>query len=30
MKDYTNSMSEIPIEEGKEIEVVIAKYQSKR
>tara|TARA_Y200000002_G_scaffold381518_1_gene395742 strand:- start:1564 stop:3249 length:1686 start_codon:yes stop_codon:yes gene_type:complete len=29
MKDFTNSMSEIPIEEGKEIEVVIANINRK-
>ena len=29
MKDYTNSMSEIPIEEGSEIEVVIANINNK-
>ena len=29
MKDYTNSMSETPIEEGAEIEVVIANINRK-
>ena len=29
MKDYTNSMSEIPLEEGTEIEVVIANVNKK-
>ena len=29
MKDFINSMSEIPIEEGKEIEVVIANINQK-
>ena len=29
MKDYTNSMSEIPLEEGSEIEVVIANINRK-
>ena len=29
MKDYTNSMSDVPIEEGSDIEVVIANINSK-
>ena len=29
MKDYTNSMSDVPLEEGSEIEVVIANINKK-